>query len=175
MDTLDEQAWERFVAYRKAIKKPIKPESETAAKLKLAKFGKDQAAVVDQSIANSWQGLFELKNKKDRPEKPEKTDAQIAKADADLIRQMDYSIKGWELREPDPMSKLRLCDALLARYTVAPDLDTSEKIEWLKDVAGMHIRNTDPKLVYADPHVMGMIRSLFGDAACQRIRERATH
>lgn len=58
---LDLAAWSRWVEYRKAIKKPIKPVSEELAQKAMAKFGPDQAAVVEQSIANSWQGLFPVK------------------------------------------------------------------------------------------------------------------
>ena len=45
---LDLAAWERWVGYRKAIKKPLKDVSMHAAAMKLAKYGDDQAAVVDQ-------------------------------------------------------------------------------------------------------------------------------
>lgn len=58
---LDFTSWERWVAYRRQIRKPIKPASFSAAQEKLAEFGADQAAVVQQSIANGWQGLFALK------------------------------------------------------------------------------------------------------------------
>ena len=174
MSELDVEAWERYKAFRKAIKKPIKEISEPAAKLKLQKFGDDQAAVVDQSIANGWQGLFDLKKKK-TGEKPVKTDVQVAKDNEAFIRQQDYAIKGWELREPDPLGKLRLCEALLARYTIEPDADTPERIDWLKQVVSMHIRACDPKDIWNEPHVLGMIRHLFGDAGYRRIRERATH
>lgn len=58
---LDLIVWERWVGYRKQIKKPIKAPSIEAAMLELAKYGEAQAAVVQQSIAHSWQGLFELK------------------------------------------------------------------------------------------------------------------
>jgi hypothetical protein len=75
MTELDQEAWDRWVAFRKAIKKPIKSVSEHAAKLKLSRFGNNQAAVVDQSIANGWQGLFAIKQVKG--EKPVKTDKQI--------------------------------------------------------------------------------------------------
>lgn len=174
MSELDVEAWERYKAFRKAIKKPIKEVSEAAAKLKLQRFGDDQAAVVDQSIANGWQGLFELKKKK-TGEKPVKTDVQVAKDNEAFTRQQDYAIKGWELREPDPLGKLRLCEALLARYTIEPDADTPERIDWLKQVVSMHIRACDPKDIWNEPHVLGMIRHLFGDAGYRRIRERATH
>lgn len=58
---LDLEAWGRWLEYRKAIRKALKPVSFAAAQRKLAKFGVDQAAVVEQSIANGWQGLFALK------------------------------------------------------------------------------------------------------------------
>src|SRR5690606_37355018 len=56
------QAWERWAPYRREIRKPIKPASMLAAQRKLAGFGADQAAIVEQSIANGWQGLFPLKD-----------------------------------------------------------------------------------------------------------------
>ncbi len=59
---LDMQAWERWEQYRREIRKPIKPASMLAAQRKLAGFGADQAAIVEQSIANGWQGLFPLKD-----------------------------------------------------------------------------------------------------------------
>lgn len=67
---LDLAAWDRWVEYRKAIKKPIKPVSEELAQKALAKFGSDQVAVVEQSIANSWQGLFPVKGEKQRTQDP---------------------------------------------------------------------------------------------------------
>jgi hypothetical protein len=58
---LDLQAWNRWEAYRIEIRKPIKPASLLAAQRKLAGFGAAQAAVVEQSVAQGWTGLFELK------------------------------------------------------------------------------------------------------------------
>lgn len=60
---LDLASWERFVDYRKSIRKPIKPVSIPAAQRELAGYGPVQNAVVEQSIANSWTGLFALKRK----------------------------------------------------------------------------------------------------------------
>lgn len=65
---LDAVAWSRFLDYRKQLRKTIKPVSIQAAQRKLAGFGADQAAVVEQSIANGWEGLFALK---DQPKKLE--------------------------------------------------------------------------------------------------------
>lgn len=57
---LNQAAWACWVEYRKQIRKPLKPASMPAAQRKLAAFGSDQAAVVEQSMANGWQGLFAL-------------------------------------------------------------------------------------------------------------------
>lgn len=59
--SLNMEAWERWYAYRKAIKKPIKEPSVEAAMRKLAAFGPDQSAVVENSIAEGYQGLFPAK------------------------------------------------------------------------------------------------------------------
>src|SRR5690606_36830373 len=59
-DGLDMDAWNRWETYRHDIRKPIKPASVLAAQRKLAGFGTSQSAVVEQSIASGWQGLFEL-------------------------------------------------------------------------------------------------------------------
>jgi hypothetical protein len=61
IDGLDADAWTAWTVYRKQIGKPLKPASIPAAQRKLAAFGTSQAAVVDQSVANGWQGLFPLK------------------------------------------------------------------------------------------------------------------
>lgn len=58
---LDVETWKRWVEYRKGIKKPIKAPSMEAAMRDLASYGAQQSAVVEQSIANSYQGLFALK------------------------------------------------------------------------------------------------------------------
>jgi HNH endonuclease len=58
---LDAAIWNRWLTYRQQIKKPIKSASMQAAQKALAAYGTDQAAVVEQSIAQGWQGLFPLK------------------------------------------------------------------------------------------------------------------
>lgn len=57
---LDLQTWDRWERYRRETKMAIKPASRDAAMRKLASFGGNQAAVVEQSIAQSWRGLFPL-------------------------------------------------------------------------------------------------------------------
>lgn len=58
---LNEEVWQRWVAYRKSIGKPLRSVSLNAAAVDLAKHGANQAAVVEQSVAQGWQGLFPLK------------------------------------------------------------------------------------------------------------------
>jgi hypothetical protein len=59
---LNPVAWQRWIEYRKQIGRPLKELSLDAAAKKLARYSSDnQTKVVDQSIENGWQGLFELK------------------------------------------------------------------------------------------------------------------
>ena len=67
---LDPAAWSRWREYRIEIRKPLKPVSIPAAQRELAAFGGDQAAVVEQSIAQGWQGLFALKGRPKTPQLP---------------------------------------------------------------------------------------------------------
>lgn len=61
-DGVDADAWTLWSDYRVKIRKPLKPVSIPAAQQSLAAFGSDQVAVVQQSIAAGWQGLFPLKH-----------------------------------------------------------------------------------------------------------------
>lgn len=62
VDGLNPEAWRVWLNYRIQIRKPLKQVSMPAAQRTLAAFGSDQVAVVQQSIANGWQGLFPLKH-----------------------------------------------------------------------------------------------------------------
>lgn len=57
-----------FIDFRKEIKKPIKDASKSAFLKSLGKLsGWDEetaVAILDQSIANGWQGIFEIKGKR---------------------------------------------------------------------------------------------------------------
>lgn len=171
MTELDQEAWDRWVAFRKAIKKPIKEVSEHAAKLKLSRFGADQDAVVQQSIANGWQGLFPLKTQKG--EKPVKTDKQIEADRQALADSNDRSIRYWDSLDPTPFAKLKLCEALWARYTVQADLDTPDRLEWLKGVIALHLREASAREVVDDPALMSMVWCFFGERGAIRIKDRA--
>jgi hypothetical protein len=58
---LDLQAWNRWEAYRRDIRKPIKSASMRAAQRKLAGYGAEQATVVEHTIAQGYTGLWEPK------------------------------------------------------------------------------------------------------------------
>jgi hypothetical protein len=170
MHELDEAAWGRWVAYRKAIRKPIKEVSEHAAKLKLSRFGADQDAVVEQSIANQYQGLFELKKSAPRPgEKVEKTDKQKAADVARHAEQDDWNAKTWGKLEPTPLNRLKLCEAYLARLTISPDADALER---LRDSTAAALRSADAAEVLGHPHLMSMVRQLFGERGLNRLKAR---
>lgn len=90
---LDPEAWKCWVAYRQSIKKPLRPVSLPKAAKALAAYGPDQQAVVDQSIAAGWQGLFALKpvNGSTKPPpiiaRPPPTADQVSAARAEAARQ----------------------------------------------------------------------------------------
>ena len=55
--------WNQFIEFRKSIKKPLKEISQQAQLLKLSKYSEhDATEMILQSIANGWQGIFEIKN-----------------------------------------------------------------------------------------------------------------
>jgi hypothetical protein len=171
MHELDEAAWEQWVAYRKAIRKTIKPASEHAMKLKLSRFGADQQAVVDQSIAGQYQGLFEL-HKKAAPrlgEKVEKTDKQRAADVARHAEQDAWNARGWDKLEPTPLNRLKLCEAYLARLTISPDADALER---LRDSTAAALRSADAAEVLGHPHLMSMVRQLFGERGLNKLKKR---
>ena len=176
MNELDQSAWERWVAFRKAIRKPIKPASEHAMKLKLARYGAQQEAVVNQSIENQWQGLFDLKVAKPAPgDKPVKTDKQIA-ADNERVAALESrSESNWSRHMlGEDLGRLKLCDALLARYTLRQDeIGHAERMDWLRGRAAEALREVGAGLVVNEPSLLSMIRSLWGEKGVYRIKARA--
>ena len=64
-DWLDLKLWREYKKMRKLIKKPMTEYAENLAIKKLANFmvnGHSYEQILEQSILNSWQGLFEVKN-----------------------------------------------------------------------------------------------------------------
>lgn len=63
-DWLPEEAWAEFIKMRKQIKRPMTPYAESLMKKRLRAMvdaGQDAQAVLDQSILNCWQNIYELK------------------------------------------------------------------------------------------------------------------
>jgi len=171
--SLDVEAWQRWEAYRLAIRKPIKPASAEAMKLKLARYGDDQAAVVEQSISNQWQGLFDLRKTK-LGEKPVKTDKQVAADNERWQQAQDRNAREWDKRLGEPLAKLKLADALLARYNVRNDeTGHDERMEWLQERVADLLRESDAKLVAGDPSLTAMICQFWGERGVKKIRARA--
>ena len=171
---LNQEAWDRWVAYRTAIKKPIKPASENAMKLKLARYGESQAEVVDQSIANQWQGLFDLRVVKLAPgEKPKKTREQVA---ADTARHEFYDAQSerfWREYTQDPIGELRMMDAVLARITINRYDDSyAEKMSVFREKLAEKIAAADATKVYGDPHLRSMVLQVWGDRGVSRLKAR---
>ena len=67
---LPRDAWREFVGHRKDQKKPL---TERAARANLSKLfelrsnGQDPGAVINQTVAAGWTGLFEVKTGKKTP------------------------------------------------------------------------------------------------------------
>lgn len=172
---LDLEAWDRWLNYRKHVKKkPIYDEDSQKAKLMRlgAKSEGGQMAVVEQSIDSAWTGLFEVKLSKPMPgAAPKRTAEQQAKADADFARQQSWSNIGWDkLIKTDPLAKLRLCDALLARYQLEEGSIAADKIEWLKERAGAFLREADPAAVLADFSLRRLVLIFWPKNGLQRLR-----
>jgi len=72
----------------------------------------------------------------------------------------------WREAAATPLGKLRLLDARYAR------LDPGN-LEFFKGEVGEAIRSADPKLVLGDPHLVGLVRSLWGERGLQRLKDRA--
>ena len=173
MEGLDEAAWERWVAFRKAIRKPIKPVSEHAMKVKLARYGSQQDAVVNQSIENQWQGLFDLKVSKPAPgEKPVKSDKQVAAENARFDSDNSRSQAYWEKHGlSDDLGRLKLCEALLARYSVQPE--EGDRMEQLRNVVADCMQSVSSIKVLDNPSLLSMIRHLWGEKGVNRLKARA--
>lgn len=82
-DWIPEDAWNGFIAMRKAIKKPITAEGLPLAVKKLESLratGNDPRAVLEQSTMNNYQGLFEVKVSNQARGSPSQGHPQLGKA-----------------------------------------------------------------------------------------------
>ena len=61
---LNMRAWNEWVDFRKEIRKPLKSKTMINHQISfLAKHKAEHVEIINQSIMNGWQGLFELKGK----------------------------------------------------------------------------------------------------------------
>jgi hypothetical protein len=177
--TLNEAAWDQWVAYRSGIKKPIKSVSEEAMKLKLMRMGtaEQQQAIVDQSIANQWQGLFEIKQgKADVSAKKSRTKEEVSADQANFEWMQRDSTKHWDksLASGGMVARLELAAALLARYDLEYDSTlVAEKRDWLKDRVAADLRAADPAAILGDYDCWRLVLRLFGDKGLLRLEQRA--
>jgi hypothetical protein len=62
-ENLSFDSWQAWIAYRKSAKIKTAEATFKSQLAFLAEQGDDANAVIEQTIRNGWQGLFELKNK----------------------------------------------------------------------------------------------------------------
>lgn len=125
---LDLVSWERWVEYRSEIRKALKPASIPAAQKALAAFGTDQAKVVEQSIANGWQGLFPLNTKQAFTARPvgeadrawsDLITSDGAKRDNRVQRAID-AVGGWlAIKARTPFTEAKLREQFCRAYSEA--------------------------------------------------------
>lgn len=61
-DGIKKDVWEAYIQMRRQIKKPASKKAQELIVKKLLKMGGDMNAILEQSIMNSWQGIFPLKS-----------------------------------------------------------------------------------------------------------------
>lgn len=62
---LNQELWEEYKLHRKDLKRPLTPRAEKMAINRLARLidkGSDQEEIIEQTIANGWIGLWEVKS-----------------------------------------------------------------------------------------------------------------
>lgn len=170
---LDIEAFDRWLAYKKARKQSYKTAmSERAAAVKLSQMGEDQSEAVDESISNNWSGVFPLKRTLSPGEKPKKTKAQV---EADVARNewlMGQAQKGVDAAAQTPLGRLRLLDGVLARVTLREHVEP-EVMENLRDRIASALNECDAAAAYSDPHIRSMVLQMWGPRGVSRLESRA--
>lgn len=60
-EKVKQETWNAYLEMRRSIRKPANLDAQRLIIKKLLKMGGDMNAILEQSIMNSWQGVFELK------------------------------------------------------------------------------------------------------------------
>ena len=174
LNDINELAITQFIEYRKSIKKSVKPASLEALRLKLSRIGdnQQQQACVDRSIANGWIGIFPPDTstvKRAFQPVTTKTPKQVEFDVSQFAAQNERAGTHWDT-STDPLGKLLLCEALLARYSVTGQCGDTEKMDSLREVTAKHIRAAEPSEVLGNPHINGLVRFLFGERGIRRLQ-----
>ncbi|MCC7825068.1 replication protein, partial [Klebsiella pneumoniae] len=84
-DWLSAEIWSSWVAYRRDLKKPIKSQQTVTQAINLLDRcrlnGYSPEEIINQSIANGWQGLFEPKGAKQPSRAPSRVSENFAGKD----------------------------------------------------------------------------------------------
>ena len=135
-------------------------------------LGKDpemKYTATGSAVCNITVATSESWNDKATGEKVEKTDKQRAVDVARHAEQDDWNARAWGKLEPTPLNRLKLCEAYLARLTISPDADAMER---LKDSTAAALRSADAAEVLGHPHLMSMVRQLFGERGLNKLKKR---
>ena len=170
---LNQEALIMFLEYRKQIKKPVKSVSENALRIKLEKMGsvETQLESINRSISNGWQGIFppDTSTVKRAFQPTAKTTKQVEFDESQFAAQNERSGTHWDT-STDPIAKLLLCEALLARYTVIGQTGDTEKMNSLREITAKHIRAAKPLEVLGNPNLNGLVRLLFNERGIKRLK-----
>lgn len=110
-DWLSKELWEEFKQHRKEMKKPMSllAQKKTISQLdKMRAGGQDIESVINQSIANGWQGLFELKSQGNVYEKCNSSAGSVRKEKFDSTQWLIDRIKSRQSREDNSHAESNL-------------------------------------------------------------------
>lgn len=175
---LDHEAFDRWLAYKKVKKQAYKDVSLQPLAIKLSRYGADQAAVVEQAIANNWAGLYDLRKEKADPTstKKERTPKEKEQADKDWEYNNQQSQKNWaaDIQKNGVIAKLWLAEALLCRYDVLGvwGEEWDDKRAHLKSVVAGLLREADPAKVLNDLTCKRLVLRLFSGGGLRRLEDR---
>jgi hypothetical protein len=93
--------------------------------------------------------------------KPSQPDLNLQHQEKKILDHWEESFKA------NPIQRLKYLDAVLARTTEA------EKVERIKWRVAELIRESDARSILGDPHLVTMIRYLYGERGLARLKERA--
>ncbi|MCK5015437.1 MAG: helix-turn-helix domain-containing protein [Candidatus Peribacteraceae bacterium] len=90
-DCINKKVWESWVAYRKEIKKTLKPTTMESQLSFLEKNKQDHVEIINKSIQNGWTGLFEIKKfeKTKRVQYDTRTTDYRSQAEKDEVRKKE--------------------------------------------------------------------------------------